>query len=109
MRFIVDLYRYIIYGFCAFTLIVIALVAMQVADRSSILGAPLTGAILIGLVGVLGMFVLGLGATAILVSMHDRHVELVEESERIATALEKIAADGRRAAGAVHGSVGGGQ
>ncbi len=92
MRFIVDLYRYIVYLFCAFALIGAALIALATADHTTALGAALTGWMLFAVLAGLIVMVLGLGGTAILVSIHDRHTELVEEGERIANALEAIAA-----------------
>jgi sensor histidine kinase regulating citrate/malate metabolism len=93
MRFLVDLYRYIIFLFCAFALIGAALIALSAADHSTALGAALTGWMLFAVIAALVVMVLGLGGTAILVSIHDRHVELVEEAERIATAVEQLAAN----------------
>jgi hypothetical protein len=92
VRFIVDLYRYIIYLFCALALIGAALVALSAADHTTALGAALTGWMLFAVLAALIVMVLGLGGTAILVSIHDRHAELVDEGERIANALDAIAA-----------------
>jgi urease accessory protein UreF len=93
MRFLVDLYRYIIFLFCAFALIGAAVIALSAADHSTALGAALTGWMMFAVIAALVVMVLGLGGIAILVSLHDRHAELVEEAERIANAVEQIAAN----------------
>jgi hypothetical protein len=93
MRFLVDLYRYIIFLFCALALIGAALIALSTADHSTALGTALTGWMLFAVIAGLVVMMLGLGGIAILVSIHDRHVELVEEAERIANAVELLAAN----------------
>lgn len=91
MRFVVDLYRYIIIGLCAAVLITVALVVMATFDHSGPLGSQLTGTILIAAIGALALLILSLGGVAILISIHDRHVEIAESSERIAYSLELLA------------------
>ncbi len=91
MRFVVDLYRYIIIGLCAAVLITAALVVMAAFDHSGPLGSQLTGTIFLAAVGALALLVVSLGGVAILISIHDRHAEIAENSERIAYSLEVLA------------------
>jgi len=89
MRFIVDLYRYLIYIFCGVAVIVTALVLFIIAD---VYGTPkfTTDFIAIG-VGFVVFLLLALGGIAAIVSLHDRHVEISDTLMRIASALEKMA------------------
>ena len=78
MRFIVDLYRYIILGILALLIIglVFGIIKLTTIDSSLY---PLAGLYAVGGVGVLISIVMLLGLTATFISIHDRHVELVEE------------------------------
>ena len=78
MRFIVDLYRYIILGILALLIIglVFGIIKLTTIDSSLY---PLAGLYAVGGVGVLLSIVMLLGLTATFISIHDRHVELVEE------------------------------
>ena len=78
MRFIVDLYRYVILGVLAVLIIglVFGLIKLSALDSSVY---PLIGLYAVGGIGLLLSIVMLLGLTATFISIHDRHVELVEE------------------------------
>lgn len=97
MRFVVDLYRNIILGFCALVLIASAILIFAALDRSGPLGSQITGTIILIAVGALGFLVLNLGGIAILISLHDRHVEIAESAESIASSLQRIAGNAKSA------------
>ncbi|AEG50224.1 hypothetical protein Sphch_2577 [Sphingobium chlorophenolicum L-1] len=89
MRFIIDLYRYLIYFYCAGAVIATALAIFIIAYK---FGTPeMTGeSIAVGL-GLLAFLLLNLGGVATLVSIHDRHVDASQTLLRVAAALEKMA------------------
>ena len=78
MRFIVDLYRYIIFAALAVMIIGIVFGLMKLSSIDSSL-YPLIGLYAVGGIGLLISVVMLLGLTATFISVHDRHVELVEE------------------------------
>lgn len=87
MRFIVDLFRYLIIGFCGLVLIGVTY-AIVTAANSGILDTA-TGVLWVagGAITIASM-ILALGFVAIAISIHDRHAELVREVERVADTLE---------------------
>ena len=89
MRFIVDLYRCLIYFYCAAIIIAVALAIFLALDRSG----PSSLSMDVMLIGaaILSILVLNLGGIAILVSFHDRHTEVAESLDDIAASLRKIA------------------
>jgi hypothetical protein len=88
MRFIVDLYRLLIYFYCAAIIIAVALAIFLALDRSGPSSLSMD-VILIG-AAIFSIVILNLGGIAILVSFHDRHTEVAESLDRIAASLEKI-------------------
>ena len=89
MRFIVDLYRYLIYFYCGAAVVATALVLFIISDK---FGTPemTGGSIAIG-IGFVAFLLLNLGGVATLVSLHDRHAEASQTLARIAGALERMA------------------
>lgn len=87
LRFIVDLFRYLIIGFCGLVLIGLtyAIVAGAGSELFGAAARPLW--ILVAMIVVISM-ILALGFVAVAISIHDRHAELVREVERIADVLE---------------------
>ncbi len=87
MRFLVDLYRYLIIAICG--LVLIGLTYGIVIGIGSGLFDTATGPLWIfGAVIIVVSMILGLGLVAIAISIHDRHAELVNEIERIADLVE---------------------
>jgi cell shape-determining protein MreD len=78
MRFIVDIYRFVILGGIGLAIVGIVYVAMKLFASDQI--DPRYGlvALLVGAI-VLLMVVMALGVTATIISIHDRHQEIVEE------------------------------
>lgn len=91
MRFVVDLFRFIILAMCAFVLIGAALLVFAAIDHSSPLGTELTTTIVLFAIGALTLLVLNIGGVAILMSIHDRHVEIADNTGSIASSLASLA------------------
>ena len=89
MRFIVDLFRYIIFAFCGLMIIAAVLIALNLGSVET--GSWPAGLVIAAIFVVFGLVVLNLGGIAILVSMHDRHAELVEEAVELNGVLSEIA------------------
>ena len=86
MRFIIDLYRYLVLFYCGALLVAVALAIFLLIDRTG--GGTLTVEMILIGAGVLSLVVVNLGGIAILVSLHDRHVEVSDAATRIAASLE---------------------
>jgi hypothetical protein len=99
MRFIVDLFRNILIGLCAVVVIAAALLVFAAVDHSGPLGAQLTGTIVLVALSALTLLVLNIGGIAILISIHDRHVEIADNTGMMARALASIAASSSQPAG----------
>lgn len=87
MRFLVDLYRYLIFAICGAILIVLSF-SLVSGVASGVLDT--TASILWGLgaiVVIVGL-ILSLGLVAVAISIHDRHAELVATLERIGDLIE---------------------
>lgn len=89
MRFIVDLYKYIIFAMCGLVVIGVSLVIIFTLDNT-IQIRSYTPIVLISSVSFVILVVLALGGTAMLVSLHERHAEMAEALERLAVAAETI-------------------
>lgn len=91
MRFIVDLYRYIIVIFCGIALIGGAILLFAALDP----GGPLAGAFPEWVIGAsifaAILFIQSVGGLALLVSLHDRHAALANTAYNATLALERIA------------------
>ena len=92
MRFIVDLFRYLIVGFCGLALIGATLIVLAALDRGSPLAGPLSGPSIVIAAAGLVVIVLNLGAVAILVSIHDRHAEIAASADALDSSVARIAA-----------------
>ena len=91
MRFLVDLYRLLIVGMCGLILVGVIFIALSVVTSSGAV-ASLSGPVLLGCATALVFLVLSLGGVAILMSLHDRHIELVEQITAVAEASQRVAA-----------------
>lgn len=92
MRFIVDLYRYVILAFCGIITIAAALLVFAALDPASPLRATeATPYALLAVFGLIILLILSLGAIATLISIHDRHAEIANAARDGALALERIA------------------
>jgi hypothetical protein len=89
MRFIVDIYRYIIFAFCGLLIISAVLLALFVATSSA--DPEIAAGVIIGAVAALLFLILNLGGIAIIVSLHDRHAELVDEARQINATIADLA------------------
>lgn len=78
MRFIVDLYRYIILGTLAVLIIGMVFGLLKLSTFDSTL-YPFLGFYAAGAVLLLLSIIIMLGVTATFISIHDRHAELVDE------------------------------
>ena len=92
MRFIVDLYRWLIFLFFGIILFVVTnLILNWLEPGSSVTFAePM---MLVG-IGLLIFSILSVGVIAIFLSIHDRHVELVDSLARLADATEASSYNG---------------
>jgi hypothetical protein len=86
--FIVSLYKYIVLVFCFFVLVGVGLAVFTIADPTGPMVVQAKPYLIASLAAFLVFFVLGLGATAILLSVHDRHREIAAGIDRIASTLE---------------------
>ena len=91
MRFVVDLFRFVILAMCAIVLVAAALLVFAAIDHSGPLGTGLTTTIVLFAVAALGLLVLNIGGVAILISIHDRHVEIADNAESMASSLAALA------------------
>lgn len=78
MRFIVDLYRLLILLGLAATIIAFVYVCLKVATMPE-LGSDVAIDFAAVAILLLMLMVIGLGLTATIISIHDRHSELVDE------------------------------
>lgn len=91
MRFIVDLYRFIIVAFCAVALIGGAVALFAALDTNGPLAGAYPGWVSAIAAAVAVMFILTVGGLAMIISIHDRHAELANAAGTTAAALERIA------------------
>lgn len=89
MRFIVDLYRYIIVGFCGVAIIALAFAFFTLIDQSGPAGSYPAWSIAATL-GAAVLMILSIGGLAIIVSLHDRHAELTEAAGEIIEAIDRL-------------------
>lgn len=82
----VELYRYLIIGFCG--LILIGITFVTLAGTGPLLGVSLGPLWALGAIIFVITMILGFGLVAVAISIHDRHAELVKEVERIADLIE---------------------
>jgi len=78
MRFIVDLYRYIVFIALAAAIIVTVFGLLEVSKLTDG-NSQATGLYVAGFLAALVVLILALGITATFISIHDRHAELVDE------------------------------
>ena len=78
MRFIVDLYRYIIFAALALLIIGTVYVVLELG-RASGFNSPMFAGYIGGAIALFVIVVLSLGIMATFISIHDRHVEIVDE------------------------------
>ena len=78
MRFIVDFYRYAILAVLALIIAGFAYFLLSLNNLTDISGAPLTLVALSG-IGLIALLGVSLGFVATAISIHDRHIEIVEE------------------------------
>ena len=88
MRFIVDFYRYAILAVFALIIAAFAFLVLSLWNNPDFADeAVVTAAIVaVGSVGLLGVSV---GLIATFISIHDRHIELVEEVKLMRETLEQ--------------------
>lgn len=91
MRFIVDLYRYLLIGLCGVFLIGFFLLLFLLHRAPVGLTSGLSVGIIASAAAAGVLLILSLGVTAILISLHDRHAALVDGIGEIAMSLEAIA------------------
>lgn len=91
MRFIVDLFRYIIVLFCGLALVGSTLLVIAVLDPANAAPAWLSGGVVMGVVVGLVLLVLNLGVVTTLIFLHDRHCDLVDEAAQISESLQRLA------------------
>ncbi len=89
MRFIVDVYRYLLLAVCGLTIIAAALLTLAAIDPSGPLSEQFRGSVLLIAAGLLLLLVLNLGVVAVLISIHDRHAEIADHAGNIAAQLSQ--------------------
>jgi len=91
VRFIVDLYRFLIFILCGAVLIGVTIAVLSASTVETGINPNIFWpAVGLGIF-VLVMTILSLGITATFISIHDRHAELAEDVSRLADAAEKLA------------------
>ena len=88
MLFIVSLYKYLIFAFCFVILVMVALGVMVSVDPANPMAEALTPYMMAFAILGFMFLVLCLGSVAVLISIHDRHREIAEGIDRMATVLE---------------------
>ncbi|RDV07386.1 hypothetical protein DXH95_08555 [Sphingorhabdus pulchriflava] len=96
MAFIVSLFKYVIFAFIFVVLVGLVLGLIWAADTGLFASSEFTFGTILALTTGGILFILYIGAIAILVSLHDRHRELVEGVIRIADELERVAREGSK-------------
>ena len=86
MEFIVYLYRWLIFLFFGIILFVLTNIFLWWLDEGS--SAAFGTAIMLVGIGLLILSILSTGMIAVFISIHDRHIELVDGVTRLADALE---------------------
>lgn len=84
MRFIVDIYRYVILAGIAAAIIGVVFFGLKIGTLST----GYRSAVLIGGGALILLAVMSLGITATFISLHDRHAELVAELRALRHAIE---------------------
>lgn len=90
MRFIVDFYRYAILAVFALIIAGFAFLMLSLGNNPDLTQEEMVTAIMVG-VGLIGFFGVSLGLIATFISIHDRHIELVEEVRMMREILQKEA------------------
>ena len=98
MAFIVSLFKYVILIGCFAILVAMALAIFAVVDPSSPLSGAATPYMLAGSAAGLLFLLLNLAGLALVISLHDRHREIAEGIDRVATALEQHTGSDRHGA-----------
>ncbi|WP_294212034.1 hypothetical protein [uncultured Sphingomonas sp.] len=91
MRFVVDLFRFVILAISAIVLVAVAMLVFAAIDHSGPLGTSLTTTVVLFAIAALGLLVLNIGGVAILISIHDRHVEIADNAGSMASSLAALA------------------
>ncbi len=89
MRFIVEVYRYLLLAVCGLTIIAAALLAFAAVDPSGPLSEQFRGSVLLIAAGLLLLLILNLGVVAVLISIHDRHAEIADHASTISAQLSQ--------------------
>lgn len=88
MRFLVELYRYLILIFLVLTIVAVSFVvakfAMSTGVENQMTGWMVAGSILGAII-----VILSLGVTATFISMHDRLCDIATSTERLAARIER--------------------
>jgi hypothetical protein len=92
MRFVVDLYRYLLLALCAGVLILMCVAIFAALDPAGPMQGEYSKPVLIGALMLGILFIINMGLLATVISLHDRHAEIADRSGEIAYALEQIAA-----------------
>jgi uncharacterized membrane protein len=88
MRFIVDLYKLIIYAVLAFIIITAVVGILELIRMGGASAFAMGMYLFAGVVGFVSL-VVGLGILATFISIHDRHAELVEELKELRLQLSR--------------------
>jgi len=88
MRFIVDIFRYVIFAVCGLAIIGGVLLILLVATSSG--GLNITTGVMLAVVGGLLFLVLNVGGIAVIVSMNDRYAEMVSEARQLNAMLSDL-------------------
>lgn len=78
MRAVVDLYRYILLGTLGLLIVGIVFGGLELTQLTAV-GTPFLVFYVLGAISVIVLAIIGLGITATIISIHDRHAELVDE------------------------------
>ena len=88
MRFIVDFYRYAILAALGLIIAVFAFLVLSLGGSDGFSEYSVATIFIVG-TGLVGFIGVSLGLIATFISIHDRHVELVEEVRLMRMAIEQ--------------------
>jgi|GEM_PF-3489557 len=89
MKFLVEMYRYLILGFVGLILIGLTF-GIASGFSGGLADQPLGPIQIAGMLMVASLVILSVGGIAVIISIHDRHSELVQQIERIGDVLERL-------------------
>lgn len=92
MRFIVDFFRYALFGLIGIMIAGLIFICLQLTTQSG-WGDDAPEYFFAGGAVLIALFVMSLGFTPTFISIHDRHIELVQELQKLRETMTPVGAD----------------